>query len=92
MFQPTTVLKQSASQVSCNLDAEVAILSLDKSVYFGLKGVGAQIWQALEQPRSVAELCKLIVEEFDVEPSRCEADVQRFLHDLRTAGLVEPVG
>ena len=91
MLPPTTLLKQSTAQVSCKLDAEVAILNLDKSVYFGLKGAGAEIWQALEQPRSVEELCKLIVDQFDVEPARCEADVQRFLHELQSAGLVEAV-
>jgi len=88
MIELSTVLKQSTGQVSCNLNDEVAILNLDKAVYFGLEGVGSQIWQALEQPRSGGAICKL----FDVDPAQCEADVLKFLHNLQQAGLVEAVG
>lgn len=91
MIELSTVLKQSTGQVSCNLNDEVAILNLDKAVYFGLEGVGSHIWQALEQPRSVEALCKLIQDEFDVDPARCQADVLKFLHNLEQAGLVETV-
>ena len=89
MLERSTKLKQSTSQVSCKLDEEIAILSLDKSVYFGLEGVGAQIWQALEQPRTVDELCKLIFDNFEVSPAACEADVVAFLGSMKDAGLVE---
>ncbi len=91
MLDLSTVVKQSTSQVSCNLNDEIAILSLDKAVYFGLEGVGAQIWQAIEQPRTVADLCKLIVENFDVPATQCEADVLKFLHSMHAAGLLETV-
>ena len=91
MFTPKTVVKQSANQVSCTLNDEIAILSLDKSVYFGLEGVGADLWQALETPRSVAELCKLILDSYDVDAQQCEADVLDFLHKMQEAGLLETV-
>lgn len=90
-MQPSTVLKQSARQVSCNLNEEVAILDMDKSVYFGLNGVGAHIWAALAEPRSVSELRQSILEAFDVEPKACEADLLKFLGRLREEGLVEVV-
>jgi predicted aldo/keto reductase-like oxidoreductase len=91
MIELSTVLKKSTGQISCNLDEEIAILNLDKAVYFGLEGVGAQIWQALEEPRSVEELCKLIVDGFEVDPEQCQSDVLKFLHNMQQAGLVEPV-
>ena len=89
MLELATVLKQSTNQVSCNLNDEIAILHLDRTVYFGLEGVGAVIWQALEQPCSVANLCKLIVDDFEVTPAEFEADVVKFLNILQDAGLVE---
>jgi hypothetical protein len=84
-----SVLKRSAAQVSCNLDAEVAILDLGKSRYFGLAGVGAHIWLALEKPCSVGEICESVTSHFDVAPETCKADVMRFLARLREAGLIE---
>ena len=91
LLESSTRLKQSDRQVSCNLNQEVAVLNLDKAVYFGLEGVGAHIWKALEQPRSVDEICKTVVDEFDVSPSACQADVLKFLHQLQDVGLVETV-
>jgi hypothetical protein len=91
MLDPSTRLRKSSTQVSCTLNDEIAILSLEKSVYFGLEGVGAQLWQALDQPCTVADLCKLIVETYEVTPEQCEADVLRFLQSMRDAGLVETV-
>lgn len=85
----SSVLRRSAAQVSCNLDEEVAILDLDKSLYFGLAGVGAHIWEALENPRSVGEICESVVLNFDVAPEVCRADVLKFLASLEQAGLVE---
>jgi hypothetical protein len=89
VLETSSILKRSEAQVSCNLDGEVAILHLTKSRYFGLAGVGAHIWLALEQPRSVEELCESITRDFDVAPVTCRTDVLTFLASLQEAGLVE---
>jgi len=75
--------------VSCQIDDEVAILNLDRSLYFGLEGVGVQIWEALEKPRSVAELCDGLVGAFDVSRAQCEEDVIQLVSSLREEGLIE---
>jgi hypothetical protein len=92
MFASSTVFKRSDRQVSCDLNGEAAILQLDQSVYFGLKGVGAQVWLALEQPQSLAELNRRVCQEFDVDAARAEADLMKFLSELEAAGLVERGG
>ena len=91
MFEPSTVFRRSRRQVSCDLNGEAAILHLDQSVYFGLKGVGAQVWLALEKPQSLSELNRLVCREFDVDAARAEADIMKFLSELQAAGLVERV-
>ena len=91
MFEPSTVFGRSSRQVSCDLNGEAAILHLHQSVYFGLKGVGAQVWLALEKPQSLAELNRLVCKEFDVDSGRAEGDLVKFLSELETAGLVEKV-
>jgi len=89
MFASSTVFRRSSRQVSCDLNGEAAILQLDQSVYFGLKGVGAQVWLALEQPQSFAELNRPVCKEFGVDAARAEADLMKFLSELQAAGLVE---
>jgi hypothetical protein len=91
MLELSTVVKRSTQQVACNLNDEVALLHLDSALYFGLKGVAAQIWSGLEEPRSVADICGDVVKHFDVAPADCRDDVIKFLVSLQEAGLIEPV-
>ncbi len=83
------IYKKTARQVSCRINDEVAILDLDRAIYFGLQGVGVHIWDALEQPRSVADLCSSVMAEFDVSEAVCKADILKILGSLEAEGLVE---
>jgi hypothetical protein len=92
MIGPSTIFRKTTQQVSCQINDEVAILDLERSLYFGLEGAGVQIWEALEQPRSVAELRDCLVAAFDVAPAECEADIVQMLSSLKEEGLVEIAG
>jgi Coenzyme PQQ synthesis protein D (PqqD) len=91
MFEPTTIFRRTRRQASCDLNGEAAILHLDQSVYYGLKGVGAEVWLALEQPQSLAELNWRVCKVFDVDAVQAQADLMKFLFELQEAGLVERV-
>jgi hypothetical protein len=81
--------KKSARQVSCKINDEVAILDLDRAIYFGLQGVGVHIWDSLEQPCSVADLCASVMAEFEVSEAACQADVAQIIGSLEAEGLIE---
>ena len=89
MIDASTVFRKTAQQVSCQIDDEVAILDTERSLYFGLQGVAVEIWSALDEPRSVAELCDRIVAAFEVSRAQCEADTLELLASLREQGLIE---
>jgi hypothetical protein len=91
MIESSTVFRKAASQVSCQINDEVAILDLERSLYFGLEGTAVQIWAALDQPCSVSELCDRIVAAFEVSRTECEADTIQLLSELQQQGLVETV-
>ena len=78
-------------QVSCDLSGEAAILNLKSSVYFGLNTVGASIWKLIQEPKAVKEIRNAILEEYNVEPDRCEHDILELLQELSTQGLIEIV-
>lgn len=84
-----TIVVASKDNVSCSLDDEAAILHMRSGVYYGLDPVGACIWKMLEQPKSVEALRTAILEEYDVEPAKCETDLLALLENLRTEGLIE---
>lgn len=76
-------------QVSCDLAGEVAILHVKKGVYYGLDPVGARIWELIQEPRTLGEVRDAILDEYEVEPERCERDLLALLGRLAEEGLVE---
>jgi len=76
-------------QVSCDLSGEAAILNLKSGVYFGLNAVGASIWKLIQEPKTVKEIQEALLEEYDVDPDRCEQDILELLQELSTNGLIE---
>jgi len=86
-----SVVRVTASQVSSRLGDEVAILELDRGVYYGLNDTGSFLWNLMQKPVRVNEMRAALVEEFDVDAETAEKDLLRVLGDLRDAGLIEHV-
>jgi coenzyme PQQ synthesis protein D (PqqD) len=78
----------SKDQVSRDLADEAVILNT-RGIYFGLDAVGSRAWNLMLQPRMFSEICQLISEEFEVEPTSCAADLRELLEQLRAHGLIE---
>ena len=71
---------------------EAVLLDLKSQKYFGLDEVGTVIWNLLCEHSRLETVKERLLEEFDVESSRLENDLQRFLHQLETAELITVVG
>ncbi|MBI2865661.1 MAG: PqqD family protein [Chloroflexi bacterium] len=76
-------------QVSADLGKEVVLLGLDSEEYYGLEGVGARIWEAIAEPRTVEEILAIVLDEYDVDPGRCERDLLALVQELTATGLVQ---
>lgn len=76
-----------ASQLS---DQEMVMMDIDTGSYFGLENVGHAIWNHLDQPRLVSELCNHVSSEFDIkgEKSKVEQDVIQFLESMLSENLI----
>jgi len=84
-----SVVVAAEGQVSSDLGGEVAILELEAGVYYGLDEVGARIWSLIQEPRSVDEVRDILLEEYEVEPERCQHDLIALLQRLAEEGLVK---
>ena len=85
----SSVAVATTDQVSADLDGEAVILNLESGVYYSLDQVGAHIWVLIQEPRTVHEIRDAILEEYEVDPDRCERDIVTLLEQLADAGLVE---
>ncbi len=89
MILPTTQVKASSDQVSCDLAGEAAILDLQNGIYYGLDPVGARIWELIQNPCDSTEIVSQLLDEYDVEADQCQNDVLTLLNQLSERGLLE---
>jgi hypothetical protein len=54
--------------------------------------VGTRIWNLLKQPTSIAELRNVLLEEYEVDATRCGDDLLALLDTMRSEGLIEVRG
>lgn len=79
----------SRSQLSTRLSGEAVILGLRDSVYYGLDGAGARIWELAQQPASIGEIAVVIAREFDVSADAALQDLIDLASDLLERGLFD---
>ena len=84
-----SIISATKEQVSCDLAGDTAILDLKSGQYYGLNPVGARIWNLIQEPKTVADVLRVIVDEYDVEASSCERDLVKLIEELQGKGLVE---
>jgi hypothetical protein len=70
------------------LEGEAVILNLSSGAYFGLNMVGARIWELLTTGRDLRAVKAALLDEFDVPPDVCEADLLDVVGRLAADGLV----
>ena len=75
--------------VSCELDEGAALLHLRSSTYFSMNATGGTIWELIQEPKTVAELCDAVAARYEVDPAVCYRDVVALLQQLADARLVE---
>ena len=80
-----TVLVASPDLMASEVDGELVMMHVEKGSYYGLDPVAARIWESLKEPKSVDEVCTLMMQRYDVDEATCVAQaladphVQRFL-------------
>jgi hypothetical protein len=70
------------------LDGEAIIMNLATGAYYSMDGVGAALWELLEQGCSRDESVAALTERFDVERKALERDVDAVIADLVAEELI----
>jgi hypothetical protein len=81
-------VKRNGALLHAAVHDETLMMNMDSGTYYSVNEVGSRIWELLAEPMVLTELCARIVEEFDVEPKTCEAEVLAFVADLVDRGIV----
>jgi hypothetical protein len=74
------------------IEDELVALNLETSFYYGVDGIGTQIWRLLiDENMTIAEACGKLLDEYEVEAETCRREVRAFVEQLINAKLLETV-
>ena len=73
----------------CELSDGAVILDLKSGVYYGLDAVGTAIWSLIQEPKPVRTILAALLDQYEVEPERCELDLRELLCEMSSLNLVE---
>ena len=74
--------------ISGRLSDELVMMDMEKGKYFSLNPVATRIWDLLDEPRDIDELCSLLTEEYEVDAEKCRAETLDLLQEMTRMGLV----
>jgi hypothetical protein len=84
-----TTLNRNGDILHAQVGTEEAVMmSIEAGRYYGLNAVARRVWELLEDPQTIAQLCARICTEFEVDAKTCEADVLKFVNELIANGIV----
>jgi hypothetical protein len=87
---------RSESVVSRVIAGETLIVPISKGVgdlasIYSLNPVATTIWETISRPRSKREIVQVIAREFEGESAEIERDLETFLGEMESVGLVMAV-
>ena len=84
-------LRVHRSVLSRELAGETVLLNLESGVYYGLDAVGTRAWNLLAEERTLADVCTIMLEEFEVTHDTLQQDLTTLVRELCEKQLLVPV-
>lgn len=85
----TSILAARKDLLYCELVDSAVMLDLGSGIYYGLDPVGTCIWGLIQEPKVLSDIIAAMLEEYAVEPARCEQDLRSFLSEMVSRNLIE---
>jgi len=79
---------RNSETISGRLHDELVMMDLKKGKYFSLNAVATRIWDLLEKPMTIDELCILLTEEYDVGEEQCHTEVSELIEQMLKLDVV----
>ncbi len=91
---PNELYVRSSAVVSRLVAGETLVLPVrhnvgDLTSLFSFNGTGATIWNALETPTTLQDICDVIHRKYDLSSEKAEEDVRVFVRELCSLGLAK---
>ncbi len=87
-MQENKVLRKNKDMVTRTIDDETILLPIYKTseeinCIYTLNKIAAQIWELIDGKKTLGEIKKIILREFDTTPEEVDKEMDKFLKDLK---------
>ncbi|MFT5619313.1 MAG: hypothetical protein ACI85I_002556 [Arenicella sp.] len=81
-------VQKNPEQLASELDGEVVLLSIENGRYYKIDDIGSEVWNRIEEPIKIKQICQDLLNDFDVAKEDCQKDVLAFLEKLKEDNLI----
>ncbi len=82
-IQGSSVAARGDGWLSAWVGSEFVMMSADTGTCISLSETGGRIWELMEEPQSVDQLCQRLMDEYQADLPTVQSDVYTFLESLR---------
>jgi hypothetical protein len=86
-----TKVVRTSNVVSSQLDNEIVMMSIENNEYYGLNKTATEIWQLIENPIIVKDICSDLINKFEISYNDCLIAVIQHIETLLSKKLIEIV-
>jgi len=79
---------RNSRTISGRLHDELVMMDVERGKYFSLNPVATRIWDIIDKPLDIEELCQLLMEEYDVSYDQCKSETAELLAEMARLGLI----
>ena len=82
------IVRRRGDWIAAKVGEELVMMSAEMGNYLGLTAVGTRVWELVEVPQRLDDICAQLESEFDVTPETCRTEVEAFVIELAKHGVV----
>lgn len=81
-------LSRREGLVEAEVDGEIVALHIDKGVCYGFNPTATRLWQLLDAPATLGQLCDTLEGEYEARRDELRQDIVAVATELENEGLV----
>ncbi|HNX65260.1 MAG TPA: PqqD family protein [Bacteroidales bacterium] len=82
---------RNSKTISGRLHDEMVMMDMEQGKYFSLNQTATAIWEHLENPLTIEQLCDRLMDEYEVEREQCVEEIKEYLDEMKELSLVKEV-
>ena len=86
-----TIVSRVEDAMAAPLDDDLVLFDVPNGKFYGLDNIATRVWELVEQPVPVRQVCAQLMAEFDVDEQTCESDTLELMETLCDAKLITAV-